>query len=228
MPAWEGPASELEKGTFSEHTSGMDISRLTQSTHRAPRPGLTLLKRFELSGARVHEFCGAARRRLALWAARDTHGPVLWIRPAWAPDRLHMAGVAAEIAPGRLIFADATRTEDLLWSLEEALRSGAVALAVAELPEPASLTPIRRLHLAAEAGADTGKRAPLGLLLTPGTGGSRGVESRWQLDPAHSPGHTAWHLARRRARTAPEAAWQVTWKNAGPHVAAPAPTPQLA
>jgi len=211
--------------TFSEHIKGMDITRLTRQSHRQPRAGIKLLGRFELAGARAHECCGAARWRLALWIARQTQGPILWIRPSWGADRLHMAGVAPEIDPARLIFADAKRAEDVLWSLEETLRSGAVALAVAELPDPPNLTPVRRLHLAAENAAAQGQVAPIGLLLTPGEGGARGVESRWRLEPRHGPGRTGWHLARLRARTAPEGHWSVGWHDGAPRIIDPQPVP---
>lgn len=60
----------------------MDIPRLTRASHRQDRPGLRLLGRFDLAGGRAHEFTGPARRRLALWLARETEGPILWIRPA--------------------------------------------------------------------------------------------------------------------------------------------------
>ena len=172
---------------------------------------------FALRPGRVHEFCGPARRGLALRVAGRLSGPVLWIRPAWQAERLNPDGICDLVEPGRLIFVDCRRTEDQLWCLEEALRSGAVALAVADLLQPPALTPVRRLHLAAEAGAGAGPAgrgkadgpAPIGLLLTPGSGGAAGVESRWQATPAHRPEAAAWHIARLRARAAPPRAWQM-------------------
>lgn len=211
----------------------MDLAKLTRQSHRSQRPGLTLLDRggpagdrphdpsgggpheFHLAGARTHEVCGSARRRLALWLAQGPapghDWPVLWIRPDWHPDRLHMQGVRGEIDPGRLIFVECCRPADLLWSMEEALRSGLIRLVVADLPEPPGLTPVRRLHLAAEAGAERTGHAPLGLLLTPGDGGAAGVETRWRLLPDHpDPDTPRWRLSRLRARTAPVADWTVT------------------
>ena len=199
----------------------MDITKLTRSSHRKARPGMHLLDRFPLAGARAHEICGPARRRLALWLMRGmTGGPVLWIRPAWHPDRLHMAGVRAEIDPALLVFVEAERGEDLLWVMEETLRAGVVPLVVADLPEPPGLTSVRRLHLAAEAGAEKTGRAPLGLLLTPGDGGAAGVETRWRLDPAHGPLAEGWRLSRLRARNAAPAAWDVARQADGAPVVA--------
>jgi protein ImuA len=188
----------------------MDLTRLTRASYRQDRPTVPLLGRFRLAGARTHEFCGPTRRRLALWLAQGMQGTILWIRPAWHPDRLHMAGVREEVDPGRLIFVEPTRPEDMLWTMEEALRAGIVPLVVADLTQPPGLTPVRRLHLAAEAGAEKGGCAPLGLLLTPGDGGAPGVETRWRLDPAHeTPETQGWHLSRLRAREAPPADWRV-------------------
>jgi protein ImuA len=188
----------------------MDLTKLTRQSHRHDRPGLPLLGRFRLAGARAHEFCGPARRRLALWLAAETAGTVLWIRPAWHPDRLHMAGVRGEIDPARLITVEPDRPEDILWTMEEALRAGLLPLVVAELPEPPGLTPVRRLHLAAEAGAEARGTSPLALLLTPGEGGAAGVETRWSLTPAHGADDTRWTLARLRGRDAPPGEWGVT------------------
>ena len=159
---------------------------------------------------RVHEFCGPARETAALWLARATDGPLIWIAPAFARESLHMEGLRAFIDPGRLLIVSPDRAVDLLWSMEEALRSGTAALIVTELSDPPALTPVRRLTLAAEAGAALTGHAPTGVILTPGDGGAAGVESRWHLSPRHHGEARIWHLERRRARLEPPKAWTVT------------------
>lgn len=183
------------------------LAQLVSRQNRRPRAALPFLGALTLARARVHEFCGPARRTLALMAARGTEGPVLWLRPGWLPERLFPEAVLSFIEPGRLVFVTPRRPEDLLWCFEEALRGGAVALVVAELPEPPRLTPVRRLHLAAETGAEEGRVTPTGLMLTPGAGGAAGVESRWHIAPCHAPGETRWRLDLLRARAEPPGTW---------------------
>jgi protein ImuA len=119
------------------------------------------------------------------------------------------AGFAHIVPPQRILHVAPRRDDDALWCMEEILRSGTIALAVADLPGPPGLTAVRRMHLAAESGAKTGC-APLGLLLTPGDGGAPGVETRWHLAPDHANRPGQWHLQRLRARTAPQATWRLT------------------
>lgn len=174
---------------------------------------LRLAPEIGMARARVHEVTGAARVAFALWAAARATGPaggaVLWLHPGWMVERPMGDGVRALLDPGRLVFVRARSMKALLWGTEEGLVSGAVPLVVAELPEVPALTPVRRLHLAAERGAEAGL-APVGLLLTPGAGGAPGVETRWRVDPAPGwarDGQPAWRLVRLRARMAPEASW---------------------
>ncbi len=191
---------------------------LTRTSHRRPGAGpVTFLGDLTVERARVHEFCGAARRRLALKLAGALTGPVFWIRPAWEAAALHAEGMVGLADPSRFIFMTPKRAEDLLWTMEEALRAGVVPLVVADLPGPPGLTAVRRLHLAAETGAKEGRTAPVGVLLTPEDGGAPGVESRWSLTPRHgSGGESHWSLARLRARMQPEKRWTLSGPDMAP------------
>lgn len=185
----------------------MQHVRLARAPHR-PDDGQVFLGRLSLARARVHEAHGPARHTFAVLLAREMSGPVFWIAPAWDRARLHATALAnLGLDPGRITFVHGAQEIDLLWTLEEVLRSGAVPLVVGDLTAPPALTPMRRLQLAAEAGAKAG-RAPLGLLLTP-EGGSAGAESRWQMAPAHGAGHSGWTLTRERARSTPPKSWTV-------------------
>lgn len=173
-----------------------------------------------LARGRVHELRGPSRVALAVQVMGECAGPVLWLYPGWQAERLYPDGVAVFADPARLICARARRLEDILWSMEEALRSGAVGLVVAELPSAPALTPVRRLQLAAEAGAEAARHAghgvaPLGLLLTAGADVAAGVESRWRMSPLPSAGTMieergpVWRLERERARGAVPAVWRL-------------------
>ena len=60
------------------------------------------------------------------------------------------------INPGRLILVQPKSAKDILWSMEEILRSGASPLAIADIPESPALTPGRRLHFSSRKGRKDG------------------------------------------------------------------------
>lgn len=192
------------------------------------------LRDLSLRRGRVHEFCGDARRTMAMLIAGqiagETNEPLFWIRPRHRVDGLYPAGMRRFVDATRLLFVGAEKPLDILWSMEEILRAGQIPLVIAELPEPPPLTPVRRLQLAAEEGATRrggpgGKCAAIGLLLTPGDGGAAGIESRWKAEArlAHGldedyptrEGKPAWQLTRLRARSAPPGSRALVENNPG-------------
>lgn len=194
----------------------MNSPLLTRQSHRQKTPrALPIMGDLALPLARVHEICGAARRTLAVMIAARTTGPVFWIAPGWGTERLNPEAALRFLDPGRITYLEPKRPEDLLWTMEEVLRSGAVGLAVADIPAPPALTPVRRLHLAAETGAAEGAHRPIGLILTPGPGGAQGVETRWRMDPAHQNRLRRWTLSRLRARTRPPRDWTIAQDRPG-------------
>lgn len=177
-----------------------------------------------LRPGRMHEFCGPARILLGAWAMAQVAGPVLWIRLRWGAGVICPQGLTDWAGPERLITLTAAREAEALACAEEALRSGAVALVLVDLASPPALTPLRRLHLAAEAGLARAQASDKGAtvqaaILTPEMGGTAGIESRWHLAPCPAPEAScppipAWRLQRLRARMAPPATWEVhgaTW-----------------
>ena len=176
---------------------------------------LELWPGIHLTLGRVHEACGPNRRSLAMIIAKKTEGPIFWISPEWSTDHLHADGIISFINPGRLTFITPKRAKDILWLVEEVLRSGVVPLVVADLPGIPALTPVRRLHLAAEVGLAAGMSPPLALLLTPGDGGAPGVESRWPLAARHQEPNEVWQLDRIRSRSEPLCSWQMSHQAGG-------------
>ena len=159
---------------------------------------------------RVHEVCGRARRTLALALAAGLGGPVIWVSHSTGSETLCPDAIADFINPGDIVFITTTKRDDVLWAMEEALRDGHAPVVIGDIPAPPGMVPVRRLHLAAEAGCGAGVCYPLALLLTPEEGGAPGIETRWSLHPAHQPGQQLWHLNRLRARMAPPREWTMT------------------
>lgn len=174
----------------------------------------------ELRAGRTHEVVGPAARAFAAAQAARLGGraPVVWIAPPGA-EGLDPYGLAAFFDPGRLILVAPPRREDGFWALEEALRSGAAGLAVAEAPAAPDLRRSRRLQLAAEAGGGVGLvLAPEGALV------ANAAETRWRAEPAPCwaapgapppsppPPQARWRWELTKNRRGPLGRWRVDWR----------------
>ena len=157
-------------------------------------------------------FCTALLARLS--AGRGT---VLWCRRRRG---LYGPGLSAMgLDPTRLIIVRGRNRTDILWAMEEGLRSGALA---AVLGEADGVSPIalRRLQLAAETGGATA------LLLTSAQAkdqapASGPVTSRWRVWTAPSSSSfpslrngdsCRWRVELMRCRNGSPGAWRVEWR----------------
>lgn len=107
------------------------------------------------------------------------------------------------LAPERLVIAETAKTTDMLWALEEGLKSGALDAVVGCLDE-IGLTPARRLSLAAKAYS-----TPC-LMVTGARSASAGATaSRWRIGvkpgarcpfDKHAPGDGGWRVQLEKLR----------------------------
>lgn len=173
-------------------------------TLRDPSPAdpLTLRPR------RVHEVEGMGRRFFALMQAARVKGPVVWVLPAHQPERPMLWGLPEGLSE-RLLLLRARGETDLLWSVEEALRSAEVGAVLAEPEKPLNLTAGRRLQLAAEAGRT------LGVMMIRQGQGSNATETRWHAAPVAADADSTllrWSLIKNKSGTLGE--WMVSWDGA--------------
>jgi protein ImuA len=132
-------------------------------------------------------FCALLLARLL-----DDGGSVVWCRRhhGCSGHKLHAPGLLAfGLDLRRLLVVHARSETDVLWAMEESLRSGAVAGVVGEITNLPRVAP-RRLQLAAETGGATA------LLLRP-TSAAAGADSaatHWRVDslPSNDASTGAW------------------------------------
>jgi protein ImuA len=112
-------------------------------------------------------------------------GPILWClpRPGFDEPEPYGPGLARlGLEPGRVILARARRDQDLLWAMEEGLKTPGLAAVIGE-PRTLDLTASRRLQLAAESVGG------LGLVLRcakEGRAGTTVAVTRWRVASAPS------------------------------------------
>lgn len=170
-----------------------------------------------LPRAFLHEFehrpgDGAATGFIAGLLSRlmGTDGAALWCHVSddikdgvpYGPS-LARFGVSTE----RLIFVRAREKTELLWAMEECLRSHRFAAVIGEGAVP-DLTATRRLQLAAETGATTA------LLSLPHRAGRiSAAATRWRVTslPSDQPDFPQWHVMLERCRGGGTGIWHTEW-----------------
>lgn len=181
-------------------------------------------------------FAAALAARLAAHPVGGTHlageAAVLWcLRPRAVFDAGHLHGPGLAqfgLDPGRLIIAQARSDQDLLWAMEEGLRSGRPAVVLGEVGE-VGLAATRRLQLAAEMGGVTA----LLLRRRAARRNSSVAVTRWRV--THAPSGDAfpagaispgcWRLDLVRCRGGAPKSWLVEWRRPIPSKNVPSETP---
>jgi protein ImuA len=198
-----------------------------------PPQGLARYALHDISPSRYGETPAAMGLALSLGIRRlqdpAERRPLLWCRLAQeAREHGTLYGHGLEalgLARQRFITVTLNSPIALLWTMEEALKSGALALVIGDAtPHKTDLTATRRLSLAAA----SGKSAGLLVFTSPNTGlnaNATASHSRWlatsqrsrppPFDPS-APGHPAWMIELTRARGGRPGTWTVEWQNA-PH-----------
>lgn len=155
----------------------------------------------------------------ALLGRRIGAGPILWCGRHLDLYGPGLSGLGLD--PGRLILARPRSQADLLWTMEEGLRTRGLAAVVGEVAGAVDLGASRRLQLAAEAGGG------LGLVLdgVPAGDGSglaaNALTTRWRVAalPAGSTaegigiGRARWRLSLWRCRGGSPGIWDVEWND---------------
>jgi protein ImuA len=152
----------------------------------------------------------------ALLARLPGTRPLLLVAPAYAfrdYGRPYSHGLnALGLDPGRLIVVETAHRKDVLWAMEEALRSDAPA-AIAGVIDKLDLKLSQRLQLAA---TDAG--LPLFLLRLADVLESSAAATRWRVGPAPAARdrfglvtHVRWHLMLERCRNGRAGEWMVEY-----------------
>jgi protein ImuA len=190
---------------------------LTAIDAALPGGGLALGALHEIMGAGADEEDGAVPAAFAASLLARLTDPVLWCLRA---DDLYAAGLAAGfLAPERLIVARCRDDAEILWAMEEGLRSAVPGAVLGEIATLAS-TAGRRLLLACEASGVTGfvlRRWREGGVAAHQRAAPSAAVTRWRVAAAPSRdtrepgiGTPLWRLELLRCRGGAPGSWLVS------------------
>lgn len=137
-------------------------------------------------------------------------GASLWITSSFQvfPPALKQFG----IQPDNIIFIHIKKEKEILWCMEEALKSGALSAVVAEI-QNVTLIASRRLQLAVENSGTTGfllRKNPKSLITS--------CVTRWKITSLPSNcdtpgvGFPRWSVELQKVRNGKPGAWQMEWR----------------
>jgi protein ImuA len=141
-------------------------------------------------------------------------GAAVWISkyPILFPPALKTFG----IAPDQVIFINLKKENDILWTMEEALKCASISAVIGEMTE-LSFTHTRRFQLAVEKSKTTGfilRNNPR--ILTPNS-----CVARWKIKPLPSIsedglpgiGYPTWEVDLQKIRNGKPQSWSVEWRD---------------
>lgn len=220
LPEFRGAVATIDANrAFSSERTGT-VGLGLPALDAALGGGLALGALHDLAPAGALQFGAAAGFAFGLAARIPSGKQVLFIQTGFAAlesgtpygPGIELLGLPLH----RLLTLRVAQVRDVLWAMEEALKSSAVAAVLAELPEDAAdLTATRRLSLAARAGGG------LGLMLRqrPCPLPSAAI-TRWEIAAAPSLpdrfgglGRTAFDLSLSRNRRGRCGRWIVSWNH---------------
>lgn len=190
-----------------------------------PADGLALAGLHDISPAAYGDFPAACGFALALAVRRLTDSrerrPVLWCRLETEQREYGHAfghGVADMGLPrSRFLTLSLKRPVALLWTLEEALKSGCLSVVLGDVAaHTADLTATRRLALAGQSGKTSGL-----IVLNRNHMDSTASFSRWCIATSRSPpaapdvrapGSPAWQVSLTRIRGGRPGSWLLNWQ----------------
>jgi protein ImuA len=150
------------------------------------------------------------------------NGSVLWCsnrKSLYHAGGLHGPGLSAfGVDARRLVLIDGADDTQVLWAMEEGLRSGVLGAVAGEVGN-LTLTASRRLQLAAEAGGGLGLLVRVNTKKTAKT--VTAATTRWEvsvsdgagIDRSEEQGQARWDVRLARCRGGSERRWQVEWNH---------------
>ena len=170
----------------------------------------------ETAASDPRDWAQAAAFALARAVGEDAVRPVVFIATRdWRRERGELSARGLQglgVPPSRLVTVRAERETEALWAMEEVLKSGAAAGAVATVARP-SFVATRRLDFAARSGGGAGVLLRLGE-----TGDLSTARLRWQVSAlpsaphpwdARAPGAMRLRALLTRRRDGPLGAWEL-------------------